>query len=393
MRIGIATTTRFHMYDLARQISRLGEQVQLFTALPRWKVDEDLRSFAQTHSARLVLWRVAGRLPYAGATNIWENGTFRDFGRWLGSVVARAGLDVMDALDGIGLEAGTAVRKRGGVWICNRGSAHILTQRELLIAEHQRWNQPMPRSYFDPWMVNRCLAEYEAASAIVVPSRFAKRSFVERGFDSRQLHVCPYGVDPGVFRPQPRRDNAFRALFVGAQSIQKGIGYLFDAVRPLVRSGGLDLWLVGSVTSDGRSILERNSDLFVHHGVQPRSRLSWFYSQASVLIVPSVQEGLALVQAQAMACGVPVIATYNTGAEDLFTDGVEGFIVPARDPEAIRERLQFLMDNPGRRAEMGAAALRRVQTLGGWARYGEICRDVYRDVLAGRGPALSRAIG
>ena len=393
MRIGIATTTRFHMADLTRELKRSGEHVTLFTALPRWKVDDELRSGAQTRSGRLILWRLASRFPYIRETNAWENNTFCDFGRWLRRAVLEARVNVVDALDGVGLEAGTAVQERGGIWMCNRGSTHILTQRALLRAEHQRWKQPIPASYFDPWMVNRCLAEYAAASAIVVPSQFVKRSFVEQGFDSSQVHVCPYGVDTALFHPEPRQDSRFRALFVGAHSIRKGIGYLFDAVRPLVKAGSLELWMVGSVTSDGRSILERNSDLFVAHGVQPRSRLSWYYSQASVLVMPSIEEGLALVQAQAMACGLPVIATVNTGAEDLFTDGVEGFIVPPRDPEAIRDRLQFLLDNPERLAAMKAAALERVRFLGGWARYAESCREVYRQVLAARGRAYSHPTG
>jgi glycosyltransferase involved in cell wall biosynthesis len=249
----------------------------------------------------------------------------------------------------------------------------------------------MPGSYFDPWMVDRGLAEYAAANAIVVPSHFAKRSFVDRGIDAARVYVCPYGVDLGLFKPEARQDRKFRALFVGAQSIQKGIGYLFDAARPLVRAGAMELWLVGAPTSDGRPILDRNTDLFTHHGVQPRSRLLWFYSQASVLVVPSVQEGLALVQAQAMACGIPVIATVNSGAEDLFSNGVEGFIVPPRDAGAIRERLQYLLENPRRLRDMGAAALNRVQSLGGWERYGQLCREVYRKVATGSRPALSRA--
>jgi glycosyltransferase involved in cell wall biosynthesis len=139
---------------------------------------------------------------------------------------------------------------------------------------------------------------------------------------------------------------------------------------------------------DGRAILEQNRDLFVHHGVQPRNRLSWFYSQASVLMLPSIEEGLALVQAQALACGLPVIASVNTGAEDLFTDGVEGFIVPPRDPAALRDRVQRLLDEPALQARMKSAALSRVQSLGGWAQYGRACRDVYRRVLARRGAVV-----
>jgi glycosyltransferase involved in cell wall biosynthesis len=107
------------------------------------------------------------------------------------------------------------------------------------------------------------------------------------------------------------------------------------------------------------------------------------YSQASVLVLASVEEGLALVQAQAMACGVPIVATTNTGAEDLFIDGAEGFIVPIRDPEAIREKLEWMLDNPELRDQMAAAAIERVKSLGGWDKYGECVESVYK-VLTSR---------
>jgi alpha-maltose-1-phosphate synthase len=79
---------------------------------------------------------------------------------------------------------------------------------------------------------------------------------------------------------------------------------------------------------------------------------------------------MALVQGQAMACGCPVIATTNTGASDLFTDGIEGFIVPIRDPEALTARMQQLADDPALQASMSEAALRRVRSIGGWGDYG-----------------------
>jgi starch synthase len=385
MRIAVGTTTRFHMFDLARELLRAGEDARLLTALPRWKVDPEIRAAAHTRSSRLLLGRLAARLPRLCGGNRWDIETFRDFSRWFGQVADRERFDVVDALDGLGLHAGRVVRQRGGAWICNRGSAHILTQRELLVEEHERWKQPMPGTYFDPWMIDRCLTEYAEATAIVVPSHFAKRSFVERGFEDARVYVCPYGVDLTLFHPQRRKDKTFRAVFVGAQSIQKGIGYLLEAARPLVVSGAMELWLVGPVTPDGRPILDQHANLFVQRGVEPRHRLAWTYSQASVLVLPSIQEGLALVQAQAMACGIPVIATRNTGAEDLFTVVVEGFIVPPRDPEAIRDRLQLLLDDPARLREMSAAALDRVRSLDGWATYGRLCVDMYREVLRSPG--------
>jgi glycosyltransferase involved in cell wall biosynthesis len=105
-------------------------------------------------------------------------------------------------------------------------------------------------------------------------------------------------------------------------------------------------------------------------------------------VLASVEEGLALVQAQAMACGLPVIATTNTGAEDLFTDGVEGFIIPIRSPEAIREKIEWMIDNRERRDKMSAAALEQVKSLGGWNRFGELVEDVYKTLAIRHGVRL-----
>jgi len=94
-------------------------------------------------------------------------------------------------------------------------------------------------------------------------------------------------------------------------------------------------------------------------------------SASHLLVLPSVEEGLALVQGQAMACGCPVLATTATGAEDLFTDGVEGFIVADRDVAALTERMQQVADDPALQARLSAASQERVKHLGGWNQYGD----------------------
>jgi glycosyltransferase involved in cell wall biosynthesis len=129
--------------------------------------------------------------------------------------------------------------------------------------------------------------------------------------------------------------------------------------------------------------LARYGEGFKYLGPKPRAELYHYYSQASVFVIASIEEGLAMVMAQAMACGLPVIATTNTGAEDLFTDGVEGFIVPIRNPEAIREKVLYLYKNPEVREQMSQAALRRVQTPGGWNEYGDHVAHAYGRALTG----------
>ena len=378
MRIAVSAIGRFHMFDLARHLRAAGEDVRLFTAYPSVRVDGDLRAVTRTRPWWTLAAYARTLVPPPVTGTWWAQHTIDDFGPWLARTLDPRSVDVLDALAGTGLETGRTLRREGKPWICNRGSTHILTQKALLEEEHRRWGAPLPDFSRG---IDRCLAEYAECDALSVPSRFVKRSFVERGIDADKVRVCPYGVDLGMFAPQPKEDAAFRMLFVGAGSLRKGIGDLFEAARPLVRSGRAELWMVGNATPDGRAVLERNRDIVIDRGPQPRARLAWYYSQASVLVLPSIEEGLALVLAQAMACGLPVIASTNTGAEDLLDDGVEGFIVPVRDPAAIRARLEWLLDNPARRAEMGAAALARVRRLGGWQTYARASRELYATVL------------
>jgi len=119
-------------------------------------------------------------------------------------------------------------------------------------------------------------------------------------------------------------------------------------------------------------------------GQVPRDRLRWYYSQASVLVLPSIEEGLALVLGQALACGLPVVATANTGAEDLVTDGREGLLVPIRDVAALQAAIDSLRTDRDLREHMREAALRRASGLRGWGAYGDQVVALYASLIDAR---------
>jgi glycosyltransferase involved in cell wall biosynthesis len=397
-RVGLVAHTPFWMFDQGRELRRRGWDVSLFTATPGWMVDAAVATRVHVR-LRWATWsqalrRLARHGLYVPDAWFWEmeRRARPDLARW----VARHldGLAIVDALSSWGADLAPAIHRGGARYVCSRGSSHIQFQQEILEDEFARWSCPAPPR-FPRWLVERELEEYAAADAIAVPSQFVLRTFLERGVPAAKLHRCPYGVDLRRFSPRPRADARFRVLFVGSASIRKGIGYLLEAVRPLVRAKRLELWLVGAVASDARPLLARHADLFVRQGFVAPERLADVYSQGSVLVLPSVEEGLGRVQAQAMACGLPVIATRNTGVEDLLTDGREGFIVPIRDGAAIRDRLEWMLDHPAEREAMGAAALRRVASLGGWADYGALIERMYLGLFGApaRGAAARPAPG
>jgi glycosyltransferase involved in cell wall biosynthesis len=210
------------------------------------------------------------------------------------------------------------------------------------------------------------------ADAITVPSTVAQRSFIAKGMPAEKVHVIPYGVRLDKFtRGEARSAETFEVLFAGQISLRKGIPYLLEAFARL-RHPRKHLTLAGTVQDDVRQLLAKlPTEHVTFAGSLPQAELAVRMARSHVLALASVEEGLALVQGQALACGSPVVATTATGAEDLFINGVEGFIVPDRDIAAFASRLQQLADDPALYARMSTAALERVKTLGGWDHYGD----------------------
>ncbi len=380
MNVRVASAGSFHAFDLARQMERLGYLGGLYTGHPSWKVDGLPRGKVRTFPWFTIPEALLGKLGLVGIQRALNWVTIDAFDRWLAASLGPC--DVFHCLSSFGLRAHRVARERyGALTVCDRGSSHILYQDEILAEEYSLWKIPYRR--IDKRVVKRELQEYEECDLVTVPSTFACRSFIEKGVAREKLRRIPYGVDLSLFRPIPKRDKTFRVMYVGALSLRKGIPYLLEALEPL-RLPDFELWLIGALAPEIKPFLEKYRGLFRYLGAIRRRELFAYYSQGSVFIIASIEEGLALVQAQAMACGLPVIATTNTGAEDLFTDGLQGFIVPIRDPKAIREKILYLYEHLDLRDAMAQAALERMERLGGWDDYGEHMLSVYEDALSRR---------
>jgi starch synthase len=372
MQIVQATFAVFHSFELAHQLHRRNHLRKIFSTWPwaRLKREGLPRSLVGTfpliqtadyYLARSPLYRrtLASRIKPAIAT------TFDEY-----TLRLTPPCDAFIALSGAGLLTGPLVQSRGGRFICDRGSTHHRFQEEVIAHEFRRWQvKHQPEA---PGVIERDEAIYALADAITVPSSAARRSFLEKGLPAEKVHVIPYGVRLEQFQKTADPPaNSFELLFAGQVSLRKGIPYLLQAFARL-NHPRKHLTVVGTVQDHIQPVLEHlSTDHVTFLGSIPQPELIERMGRSHALILPSVEEGLALVLAQAMACQCPVVATQATGAEDLFTDGVEGYIVPDRNITALTERLQRLADDPTLRDRMAAAALARVKTLGGWNQYGE----------------------
>lgn len=389
MKVALSTIGKFHTFDLARELHARGALSVILSGYPRFKLrDESLpqeliRTFPLVHGAYMAF-------PWRGRISRYWLGQWEYLDAWSFGVFAARNLpecDVYVGLSASSLRAGKKAKSRGARYVCDRGSSHIRVQDQIEREEHERWG--LPYAGIDPRIVDAEEAEYAEADCVTVPSHFAYRSFLSQGIAPEKLRHLPYGVDLSRFEPAgvpPRGE--FNILFVGAMSLRKGIQYLAQAfhqihhpAKTLSFVGGPSLELIELLRQ--RNLWPENARVFGH---VPQSQLKNMMSRSHVMVLPSVEEGLALVQAQAMACACPVIGTHHTGAEDLFNDGQEGYIVPIRDANALAERLQYLADHPDQRADMGQRALAKVQSFGGWQRYGEKAMSIY-SALAGAGAA------
>lgn len=352
----------------------------IFTTLPPWKMASEkvntrkIRCNFLLEGIRRAV-RVFPAFPNGFDIRLSEWHT-RSYSHWVAEHLPEC--RTVFALSGSGLAAGRVVQRRGGTYICDRGSTHSRFQNELLREEYKRWNMPCP-----PWsqfLIENEEEEYATADAITVPSDFARQSFITQGIDPNKVHVTPYGVNLNEFYPEQAKKNrdTFRVLFVGRISLRKGIPDLLEAFAKF-RHPKKELVLVGGMQPEMRRFFsKRNLKGIRLIGAVPRSRVREFMVASDVMVLPSIEEGQALVLAQALACGLPVIATENTGANNLFVHGKEGMIVPARNPDAICSSLERLAGEPEQRDSMQNAALECVSYLSGWTGYAgriaEICR-------------------
>lgn len=272
--------------------------------------------------------------------------------------------DIVVCWSSSALQTLIAAKKKNIISVLESGSAHVNVNRRLLAEEYQN-----KRSLSDPRVVDLQLQEYAAADYISVPSEFVKKSFVAEGIAEHKIIVTPYGIDIDLFKPEKRVKSKFRILFVGLVSQQKGVHYLIQAFKQL-KLIEAELWLVGAIAPDMQDYVKQNSAENIKlFGSIEYAKLPSFYTQASVFCLPSIQDGFGLVALQAMACGLPLICTQNCGAADLITDHEQGFVIPIRSVDHLKEKLLYFYDHPEAAAQMGINARNLVQENYTWQQY------------------------
>jgi starch synthase len=227
----------------------------------------------------------------------------------------------------------------GGTALLDARNSHPSTFWSIVAEEYGRWDITTPPIW--PHHHMRQQRSASIADYFFVPSHFVRKSFLNHGVPAEKLLYLPYPVDLGNFTPPPAPRPASRPLTLicsGGLSLRKGAPYLFEAFRlvrkevPDVRLKAvniMDFAMDGMMKRMGFDKLPVEWAPFMGH----EQLVSWLHG-GDIFVLPTLEEGMVRTAAEAMACGLPVVTTPNSGINDHITEGMNGSIVPIRDPEA-----------------------------------------------------------
>jgi D-inositol-3-phosphate glycosyltransferase len=237
----------------------------------------------------------------------------------------------------------------------------------------------------------------QGADRIICASEGERQVLIEHyGVSALRAIQVPCGVDTDHFRPRSlagaRRSlglplNEPLVLYVGRMEPLKGIDILLRAAAEM--EGRFSLLVVGGDSKDAerKSELRRLAEetgiaerVFFRDAVS-HERLPLYYNAADICVVPSYYESFGLVALEAMACGVPVVASRVGGLRETVRDGETGYLVPWRCPEPFAERLEMLLANEPLRRSLGSMARAAVERFR-WSEVAARVEDIYHELVS-----------
>ena len=283
-----------------------------------------------------------------------------------GNSVVQAGLGATKFIwgfNGAALEIFQHAHERGIKCILEQTIAPRNVELEFMQKEMRRWpdwQADLLPAADDP-LARREIAEWVLADKIICGSEFVADALKDAGVDGEKLAIVPYGIDVKRFQKEARKpDGKFKVLFVGEVGLRKGVPYLLEALRSLNRPETIHAKLVGPIAVD-RAQLKTFGEWCEFVGPVSRADIHDFYRWADVLVLPSVCEGSATVTYEALAYGLPIITTANSGS--VVRNGVDGFIVTVCSSAELASHIALLCDDERLRLRMSGAASERTAEI------------------------------
>jgi glycosyltransferase involved in cell wall biosynthesis len=272
--------------------------------------------------------------------------------------------------------------------ITDHASVHLKEMRNTIDEEIAEFGLE-GYSQIPQWSIDVEDYEFNHSDYIFLCSNYVKETFLSQGYDSRKLVVNNFGVDLRDFKKIKKEDEKFRIIYCGGIKVSKGVHYLLKAFNEL-NLKDTELWLIGAgyPNKDLDSVIKTmdiNFDNVYFKGAHPQKQLYKLFSQGSIFCFPSLSDGFGLVVSQAMACGLPVIVTENTGAKDIVNDN-NGFIVPIKNIEALKDKILMLYSDNDLLSNMSKYVVSKKNLSNiSWDSYGQRLHDNLKKIMEENG--------
>lgn len=381
MKVLLTTTRAWYLDNTAKAFSQRGALAGL------WMADKNASHLPPGEYRRCWPYHLCMKPFYHGTSQIWsERATYfflHVYTRWLRAQLRSARcpqFDVVQAIMGFASEAFAVAEQRGALKVVDCPNSHPTSYYGYWQRECDLWcpgeKVPIPQ-----WMFARMNRELQRADVVLCPSNFVRDTMVLNGIEPEKCIINPFGVNTSVFTARAAPPATPRFICVGTICLRKGYQYLFrafakvKAVRP-----DAELICVGDIKCDFRRELPKWQGLYTHYPSLPHNKLSELLRSCTAFVLPSCEEGFARVLSEAMATGLPLVASYESGATTLLQDGVEGFIV-SQNPDAIANAMLQLAKDAALNQQMGAAAYRKGAVRNTWQDYGDRLLAEYQKYL------------
>lgn len=356
--VDLSVHAKYHAFRLAEVLDNFGALNKFYTIYPKFKIisgsdsynisGKNIKSFFFLGALKYLNGRIGRIFPDKYISNAFD--------RLVSFSLSRSSRKnwIFHCYSGYCEKSLKKARKLKAVTVLERACPHIDFQNELLNQE-EYFLSGNKKAIKTNEVYERMKREYEMADYIIVPSKYSYNSFIERGFSPSKIIIVPLCNEKlAVPSESSKIGGKFTVLCVGGNFYRKGIFYLLKAWNELNLKNA-ELIIKGEIPKEFSSFAENKNIKVITSHISNEEIIS-LYQQASIFALPSVDDGFGMVVAEAMAAKLPVIITKNVGIADGIRDGKEGFVVPIRNPESLKEKIKFFYDYPQKIAEMGEAA-------------------------------------
>lgn len=364
----LATPGAWHL----RNTAKVFEQRDALAGL--WASDKNTTAVAPEKYLRAWPYHLAMKPFYQFAPQIWiERALYLNFPIWKAWLSRQAwpAANVVQATMGFATELFDRAEAAGALKVLDCPNSHPTSYHGYWQRECDLWcpgeKVPIPQ-----WMFARMNRELERADVILCPSTFVRDTMLTNGIAAEKCFVNPFGVNTEIFKPRTVVPARPKFVAIGTISVRKGYQYLFRAFELVKKQmPEAELVVVGDYKTDFRHEQPKWAGAFTHHPSLSHTELAALMQNCTAFVFPSVEEGFARVIAEAMGAGLPILASYESGAPTLVDDGVEGIIVRARDPQHIADAMLRVAKDAGLCERMGRAACKKGAVKNTWLDYGD----------------------